>query len=110
MTVMTTGEYHRAATKVARWCQWYTRGLTPDVADVRRDEIASDLYEHGVYADEIGCSPRALQRSIVMRAVRGIPADLSWRFAQTTAAREGEFTVRSRLAAGSLPSTDTPQA
>lgn len=103
MTVMTTSEYHRAAHRVARWCEWYTRGLAPDVAEVRRDEIASDLYEHGVYADEIGATPRALRRSIVMRAVRGIPADLSWRFTQARASRDGQLTFRSRLATGSLP-------
>jgi hypothetical protein len=82
MSVLKSMPYHHAVRRVSRWCAWYTRGLDAQVAGRRRDEIASDLYEHGVWADNSGESPRATARDILGRAVRGIPADLGWRHAQ----------------------------
>ncbi len=57
------------------WTAFYTRGLSDDVAARRRDEIASDLFEH---ADELGPSS-GQQLTVVGRVLWGIPADLSWR-------------------------------
>jgi hypothetical protein len=66
----------RAGDAAARgWTSIYTRGLPDDVATRRRDEIASDLYEH---ADELGPSS-GQQLAVVGRVLWGIPADLSWR-------------------------------
>ncbi|UOQ87676.1 hypothetical protein MUN74_10170 [Agromyces endophyticus] len=65
---------------VAGWCRWYTRDLSEPVATARRAEIASDLYEQRAFAAETG--ERGVSRSIVGRLVRGIPADLTWRYAQ----------------------------
>jgi hypothetical protein len=57
------------------WTAIYTRKLPDDVAARRRDEIASDLFEH---ADELGPSS-GQQLAVVGRVLWGIPADLSWR-------------------------------
>lgn len=82
MSVLKSMPYHHAVRRVSWWCAWYTRGLEAQVAGRRRDEIASDLYEHGVWADDSGESAHATAREILGRAVRGIPADLGWRHAQ----------------------------
>ena len=72
-------EYYLSVNRVARWCAWYTRDLAPEVRDDRRDEISSDLYEHGVYADQIGMKPKEVSRQILSRMARGSLADLAWR-------------------------------
>src|SRR5262245_41464605 len=61
-----------------RWVGCYTRGLPPSVRDARRDEIASDLWEHRA-ASGTGFAADA---AIASRAIRGITSDLSWRHAQ----------------------------
>ncbi len=61
---------------VARsWSAIYTRGLPPEEAERRRDEIRSDLFEHAACA---GATP-AQQVHVLGRVLWGIPADLSWR-------------------------------
>ena len=61
---------------VARsWTAIYTRGLPPEQAERRRDEIRSDLFEHAACA---GATP-AQQVHVLGRVLWGIPADLSWR-------------------------------
>lgn len=77
--VIRTVHYRTAARRVMVWCAWYTRGIDPAIAAERRDEIASDLYEEGGWAQEAGLDPRRTARSILLRAARGVPADLSWR-------------------------------
>ena len=62
----------RAATA---WTTFYTRGLPDETAERRREEIASDLFEH---AHEAGPTP-AQQTEVLGRVLWGIPADLSWR-------------------------------
>lgn len=62
----------RAATA---WTRSYTRGLPDEAAERRREEIASDLFEHG-HAE--GRTP-AQQAEVLGRVLWGIPADLSWR-------------------------------
>jgi len=84
MSVLKTAPYHRAVGRVSRWCRWYTRDLDAVAADERRDELASDLYEHAIWADESGVPPRTVARAIVVRALRGAPADLVWRHSQRT--------------------------
>lgn len=85
MTAIRTAEYRTAAHRVLHWCAWYTRDLAPEVAGERRDEIASDLHEHAVWAQEAGVPPQRLRRDIILRAIRGIPHDLSWRSGQLRA-------------------------
>jgi hypothetical protein len=62
------------AAQVMRWCNFYTRQLPIEVAFDRQQELASDLHEQAVWAAQTGVSARALQTSILSRAVRGAPA------------------------------------
>ncbi|WP_285036352.1 hypothetical protein [Plantibacter sp. ME-Dv--P-095] len=87
MSALRTPQYRTASRRVLGWCGWYTRDLVPEVAGERRDEIASDLHEHAVWADAEGIPPTRLRRDILLRAVRGIPHDLSWRSGQLRAGR-----------------------
>ena len=64
-----------AAEMILRWCDLYTRGLSPAVAGDRRAELASDLWEHAAV------EPRATG-AMLSRALRGVPADLAWRHAE----------------------------
>ena len=70
----------RVTDLILRWCDLYTRGLSPAVAGDRRAELASDLWEHAAH------EPRAAG-AILSRAIRGVPADLAWRHEQRRAAR-----------------------
>jgi hypothetical protein len=80
----------RAASRFAlSWAGWYTRDLEPTTASERRDEIASDVWEQ--VAGQADRPAAALAASIVSRVVRGIPADLAWRWrmpAQPRAVRQ----------------------
>ncbi len=82
MSVLASKPYHRAVHHVSRWSSWYTRTIDTEVATARRDELASDLYEQAISADESGTSPRKVARTILSRAARGAGADLTWRYAQ----------------------------
>lgn len=68
-----------------RWVHFYTRGLPPHVRHERRDEIASDVYEH------CASSPDALDHgvrvAVVGRTLRGVPGDLMWRLEEGRAMR-----------------------
>ena len=61
---------------VARsWTAIYTRGLPPEAAERRLEEIRSDLFEHASFAGVT----TAQQVHVLGRVLWGIPADLSWR-------------------------------
>ncbi len=60
------------------WVRVYTAGLPRQVARERRDEIASDLWEHAVDAGAAGAGARATAAQIFGRAVLGMPADIAW--------------------------------
>lgn len=73
----------RRADAVARW--WvhrYTSALPPEVAQRRRDEVSSDLWEQQAWASARGTSTTAVAVSIARRVVAGVPADLWWRRSQ----------------------------
>lgn len=78
---------HRAAGRadaaVLAWCRWYTADLPAEVAAERRAELTSDLFEERQY------SGARATRSILARAIRGIPADLAWRGARLRQAAVG---------------------
>jgi len=78
---MTAGDH--SAALVARWVAWYTRHLPAEVAERRRAELASDLWEQR--ADARAMSTPAL--AILRRMVVGMPADLRWRQEQLAVAR-----------------------
>ena len=82
---MNTSEH--AARWATRWVLYYTRRLPARVAWSRRDELASDVWEQCHDAQDDGISDLALALSIGRRVVGGVPADLSWRFAQRMAAQ-----------------------
>jgi len=60
---------------VRRWAALYTRGLPADVRDRRLLELESDVWEHLHDADE-----RNVRRAVFGRFLRGIPADVWWRY------------------------------
>jgi hypothetical protein len=70
------------ATRVDRWCAFYTRGLRAEIATDRRDELRADVVDHIEWGRDAGESDQALSRTILWRAIKGIPSDLSWRRAQ----------------------------
>lgn len=72
----------KAADRVIRWCDFYTRDLPRPVAAARRDELISDLYEEAADAAGDTASRRAVASSITRRALRGTVSDLTWRNAQ----------------------------
>lgn len=82
MTASRSVQYRRAAQWSRWWAARYTRGLPPEIAGDRLDELAADLHDHSVHADATGMSGRALAVAIVSRSLRGVPADLAWRAAQ----------------------------
>ena len=87
MTTTRFYPYAKAAERVLRWCDWYTRGLDEGVARGRRDEILSDLWEHARWAERRNEAPNVTSRVILSRAVLGVVADLNWRRAQRRRAR-----------------------
>ena len=60
------------------WVRVYTTGLPRQAARERRDEIASDLWEHASDAGAGGAGARATAAQIFGRAVVGMPADVAW--------------------------------
>ncbi len=69
------------------WTDCYTRGLPTDVRERRVAEIASDVHDHA-RSVETG-RVRGAGLEIGWRAVRGIPADLSWRRLERRTMRNG---------------------
>jgi hypothetical protein len=63
------------------WADRYTRGLSDEVRERRRDEIASDVFEQLHMASGEPFS------SLTWRTVRGIPADVAWRRQEKRAMR-----------------------
>ncbi|PPH85156.1 hypothetical protein [Rathayibacter sp. AY1D3] len=94
---------HRWNVLVLTWCRWYTQDLAPEVAAMRRDEIASDLHEHAAWADARGQHPARTARQIGSRTLRGVGSDLMWRRARLRNGNpEGLFTARVRSASAAL--------
>jgi hypothetical protein len=78
------------------WAEWYTSDLEPAIAGGRRDEIASDVWEQA--AGQADRPAAALAASIAGRVVRGIPADLAWRWRMPSGVRRETGVVRAGLA------------
>lgn len=72
-----------STTLVSQWVRYYTLGLPEDARRERRDEIASDLWEHA--HDETRTTP--LGPEILTRGMLGVPADLAWRLERSRLAR-----------------------
>jgi hypothetical protein len=69
----------RVAGIVVRWARLYTRGLRPDVAERRIEELRADLHDHVTHDRAAGVADGRIALAILARALRGIPADLAWR-------------------------------
>ena len=67
------------------WTVIYTKGVLAEVAERRRGEIRSDLFEHSLDA---GVGP-AQQLQVVGRVLRGVPADVAWRRVARASHRRG---------------------
>jgi len=61
------------------WVRLYTHGAAPAAGSRRVREIASDIWEQEHDASA-GRRPVAVDLTILVRCLRGVPADLSWRF------------------------------
>jgi hypothetical protein len=83
-----------AAALAARWVRFYTRGLPVRVATARRDELASDLFEHRADDQRQGVSSSATGAAILGRIVLGAAADLGWRSRQIAALRSRGLATR----------------
>jgi hypothetical protein len=82
---------HRMARRAAAFAMWwvrtYTRGLDPLLADTRRREIASDVWEQQALGREVGAPPPPVAASVLRRVVAGMPADLTWSHAARSVSR-----------------------
>ena len=85
----------RRATAVARgWVRLYTLGLPGELRETRRAEIESDLWEHERDARDNGTPAVIAAMEIVLRALMGVPHDLSWRFDAIHTRRGGHLDRR----------------
>jgi hypothetical protein len=73
---MTSWMVRAAVAMVRVWTRTYTSGLAPDLGEVRRAEIESDLWE---FTHDGAVPHRLVAVHIVGRLVCGIPDDLGWR-------------------------------
>ena len=88
MTAPRRSAAHRVAREVALgWTLRITTGLPRRIGEDRRAELVSDLWEHADAATRAGQPQWRLALSILLRTLRGIPADLSWRAGVLRAAR-----------------------
>ncbi len=62
-----------------RWVKIYTSCLPRELAEQRRHEITSDLWEHRNDSTNAGRSALSHNLDVIDRVLSGIPADLSWR-------------------------------
>jgi hypothetical protein len=81
----------------AAWVRWYTRRLPADVAAARRDELASDVWEHAADACQARRSGWAIDVEVIGRVLSGVPADLSWRRGVLRSQRRPEQGARMHL-------------
>lgn len=83
---MNTGTEIPAAL-VRSWVRAYTAGMPPDLRSARRAEIDADLWDHQEDARVSEVSRGVAALEILLRALRGIPDDVKWRFEASTAHR-----------------------
>ncbi len=77
----------KAAIRLASWwVRLYTRGMPRVIADARRAEFESDLWEC-LHDDGRGDGSAARSMEILGRLVRGVPSDLAWWFEEWRSAR-----------------------
>lgn len=87
---MNIASTRRVDALVMRWNQRLVRGLPAPAAEDRTAQITSDLWE------QRSADPRPearVTRSILLRALRGVPADLLWRRATRVGAAQKASTT-----------------
>lgn len=93
---MSVVRLHRGESLAVRlvlwWVRFYTRDIGTEEAVEREAELESDVLEQ---ANDADLGRRGRSGFLLWRAVRGVPADLSWRSAVL---REGEDAPRSLFA------------
>lgn len=75
---------HRSTRFARWWVRSYTAGLPNHERATRRAEIDSDLAEHRQHRELEGWAAKHIARERVHRLVRGVAADLSWRYEVVT--------------------------
>lgn len=68
----------RTMSAVLRWVDFYTSFVPADVAQERRQELLSDIYEQLAEGQRRELSQGSIDRAIAGRALRGLPSDLTW--------------------------------
>lgn len=63
---------------VLSWVDFYSRGASFGQREARRAELISDMYEQQADALRRGVPAKAVDRSIALRALRGMFSDLAW--------------------------------
>ena len=62
------------------WAKLYTRGMSEPRRERRVEQIESDLFEHALDRSAGGASASMVGFETLERALRGMPADILWRF------------------------------
>jgi hypothetical protein len=83
------------------WVHAYTSGLPKLRGGERREEIASDLWEHATGAGLEGQSPGAAAAHIFGRTVLGIPADVAWHLGELKG-EEMEMSLNEKATVGAF--------
>ena len=74
-----SGAYRAGARFSTWWLRCYTRRVDPRYTELRESEVAFELWEHGIAADDHGWSSLRATGALVMRTVAAMPRDWSWR-------------------------------
>lgn len=77
---MNVGPDERSTMFARWWVRSYTGGLPNHERATRRAEIDSELAEHRQHRELEGWTAKHIARERVHRLVRGVAADLSWRY------------------------------
>lgn len=80
MTMQGQAERGFAQSLAYGWARLYTKGMTEGRREHRLQQIESDLFEHTADRKEGGASPSLVGFETLERFLRGIPADVLWRF------------------------------
>lgn len=83
-----------AAALTRAWVRLYTIRMPSDLRETRRAEIDADVWEHEKDAQQAGVPRVVVELEILLRAVLGVPDDVSWRFEAIQARRAASLEGR----------------
>lgn len=75
----TSGLYRAGARLATWWVGRYTSGVDPRFAATRQSEVAFELWEHGIAADEHRWSAARATGGLIARTLAGASRDWWWR-------------------------------